>query len=117
MHEPVEATQRWCADFSFSRARLAKKIVTSNLKTLLQIYFTQTVISVYLTQNGSCLLLCVYWRPGQTARDVILVWMMCLYQSSVLADGLLNPSDTMCVCMCVKERHKRQLELQSQTVE
>ncbi len=27
--------------------------------------------------------------------------MMCLYQSSVLADGLLNPSDTVSVCVCV----------------
>lgn len=47
---------------------------------------------------------CVLAGERQTQRDAILVWMMCLYQSSVLADGLLNPSDTVCMCVCVCER-------------
>lgn len=57
--------------------------------------------SVFSWQKMAVVCCCCVSRRRQTDRDVMLVCMMCLYQSSVLADGLLNPSDTMCVCVCM----------------
>ncbi len=83
------------------------------------IQFGDIIANVFHVNSHQCLAdtkwqLFVVWRGGQPDRDVILVWMMCLYQSSVLADGLLNPSDTVsvCVCVCVRQLNDWPLWLQ-----